>query len=408
MTNFYYKARDRYGVLTSGYLEAKDKREVSAHLARAGLTVVSVSEAETLGIAQQIQKWYLSFVKVKPEEMIVFTRQLASVLDAGIPLLDGLEAVAEQIQDQKLRAVAFKVRENIAAGKTFSDALDNYRKVFSPFIINMVRAGEKAGLLPQVLDRISNLLEKDLETVNKIKSATRYPLIVLVALSIGFVVMTVYVIPQFASFFAAFKTELPLPTRILMRINWIITNFWYWFVGITILGGWSFKKILETEKGRYNWDRFVLSSPVFGPLFLKIYLSRFARMLASMLESGITIIEALNVTSAIVENKVIARVILDLRDEVNKGRSLHEPMRGSQVFPPIAVSMVAIGEKAGTLENMLNKVSDYFDREADYIIKNLTPLLEPLLIVGLGVMILIFALGIFLPMWDLVKIYKTF
>jgi len=408
LTSFYYKARDRYGVLTSGYLDASDRKAVAQQLARIGLTPISILETEALGITQQLERWLLSFGRIKPEEMIVFTRQLAAVLEAGIPLIEGIEAVAEQVQDRRLRTVAFKIKEDIAGGLTFSDALDNYRKVFSPFIINMVRAGEKAGILPQVLDRISSLLEKDLETTNKIKTATRYPLMVLVALAIAFVIMTIYVIPQFASFFAAFKTELPLPTKMLIWFNRFITRYWYWFVGLVALGYWSFQRFISTEKGRYQFDHFILSSPVFGPLFAKIYLSRFSRMLASMLGSGIPIIEALSITSEVVENKVIARVIIDVRDEVNKGKSLHEPMRGSRVFPPIAVAMVAIGEKSGTLENMLNRVADYFDREADYIIKNLTPLLEPMLIAGLGVILLIFALGIFLPMWDLVKIYKSF
>jgi type II secretory pathway component PulF len=179
-------------------------------------------------------------------------------------------------------------------------------------------------------------------------------------------------------------------------------------LGTLFLSGYLFKKVLGTERGRYSWDRFILSTPVFGPLFSKIYLSRFCRMLAAMVRSGISILEALTVSSATVENKVISRVILDVRDRVAEGKSLTEPMKGSRIFPPIAISMVAIGEKAGSLENMLNRVADYFDREADYTITNLTPLLEPIMVVGLGVIVLVFALGIFLPMWDLVKVYKGF
>ncbi len=408
MTSFNYKARDRYGVLTSGVIEAGDTKAVALRLEELGYSPLSISPVETTGIYFNLMTWMASFRKIKTEELIVFTRQLASILEAGVPLIDGLDAVEEQVRNKTFRKIVLTVKKDIEGGATFSDALERHKEVFTPLIVNMVRAGEKAGILDEVLDRISNLLEKNLETTNKMKSATRYPLIVLVSLSIAFIVLTAVVIPRFVEFFSAFKIELPLPTKILIGINQVLSNYWYWILGIVFLLAYLFKKILDTEKGRYSWDRFVLSSPVFGPLFSKIFLSGFARMLAAMLRSGISILEALTITAATVQNKVISRVILDVRNQVSQGKSLNEPMKGSQIFPPIAISMVAIGEKAGTLENMLNKVADYFDREADYTIKNLTPLLEPILIFGLGIILLLFALGIFLPMWDLVKIYKTF
>jgi type II secretory pathway component PulF len=258
-----------------------------------------------------------------------------------------------------------------------------------------------------VLDRVSSLIEKDVATAGKVKAATRYPLIVLVALCGAFIILTTYVIPKFANFFAAFKTDLPLPTKILVWLNAFIVSAWYWVLGGVIAAVYFFRKFLATEQGRYSWDHFILSTPVFGPLYGKIYLSRFGRMLSAMLASGIPILEALTVTAATVENTAISRVIIDVRNAVSQGKSLAEPMRESKVFPPIAISMVAIGEKAGTLEHMLGKMSDYFDREIDYTIDNLTPLIEPLLIFGLGFILLLFALGIFLPMWDLIKITKT-
>lgn len=259
-----------------------------------------------------------------------------------------------------------------------------------------------------MLDRISSLLDKEIMTSEKVKTAMRYPMLVGGALVLAFLVLSTYVIPKFASFFAAFKAELPLPTRILMGINTFLSSYWYWLLGIVFVAVYLTRKYLDTEKGRYNWDRFILSTPIFGTLFSKIYLSRFGRMLAAMLSSGIPILEALTVTAATVENKVISRVILDIRNDVAQGKTLAEPMKGSKVFPPIAISMVAIGEKAGTLEHMLDKTADYFDREIDYTIDNLTPLLEPIMILGLGFMVLLFALGIFLPMWDLIKVYKSF
>ncbi|OGC35716.1 hypothetical protein A2311_00570 [candidate division WOR-1 bacterium RIFOXYB2_FULL_48_7] len=250
-------------------------------------------------------------------------------------------------------------------------------------------------------------MEYDAKTADRIKTATRYPMIVLFTLIMAIIGLNIYVIPKFATFFTAFKMDLPLPTKILMATNYIIVNYWFLFVIGFILLGYTFKRVLDTETGRYNWDRLMLVTPVFGPLFSKIYLSRFGRMLSAMLASGIPILDALTIVSATIENKVISKSIITVRDEVFGGKTLAEPMRTSKIFPPIAISMVAIGEKVGMLEKMLDKMADYFEREVDYTIKNLTPLLEPILIFGLAFILLIFALGIFLPMWNVVNITKS-
>lgn len=407
MTSYLYRARDRYGVLSTGQMEADSDKAVAVNLEKSGLTPISITPAETGGLSTNLDQVFSFLQRVRPEEMIVFTRQLTSILEAGIPLTSGLEAVSEQIRNRYFRQVVTQIKKEIEGGATFSDALEMHKKVFSPLVINMVRAGEKAGILPQVLDRISSLIEYDQRTSDQIKSATRYPLIVLVVIVGAILVLNVYVIPRFAEFFASFKMDLPLPTKILMGVNFVIMHYWYIILGTVIIVTYAVKRVLDTEAGRYNWDRFILSTPIFGPLFNKIYLSRFGRMLAAMLGSGIPILEALTITAATVENKVVSRVTLDVRDEVFQGKSLAEPMKKSGVFPPIAVSMVAIGEKVGMLEGMLNKMADYFDREVDYTIKNLTPLIEPLMIFFLALIMLVLALGIFLPMWNVVGIYKS-
>ncbi|MFA4906554.1 MAG: type II secretion system F family protein [Candidatus Margulisiibacteriota bacterium] len=408
MINFNYKARDRAGALASGRLEAESSKEAALQLEKSGLTPISIEDADASNIMLQIGKIFSGFQKVKSEDLVVFTRQLASALEAGVPLINSLDAVAEQIRNGKFRAAVLSVKKDIEGGLTFSDAMEKQHGIFPALIVNMVRAGEKAGILPKVLDRVSNLIEKDMQTTDKVKSASRYPMIVLVALGLAFVVMSVYIVPKFFAFFSAFKAELPLPTRMLMWVNHAIVNYWYWVLGVIVVLVFSFRRAVATEKGRYNFDRLVLSTPVFGPLYLRIYLSRFGSMLSAMLASGIPILEALTITSATVENKMVARIILDIRNEVAKGKTLTEPMKSSKIFPPISVSMVAIGEKAGTLENMLDKMADYFDREVDYTIKNLTPLIEPILILGLGILMLVFALGVFLPMWDMIKVFKSY
>lgn len=394
-------------MLVAGQLEADNKNAAAVQLGRQNLSPIAIDEIEAVSAGAGIEDFFASLQTIKPQDLVVFARQLASTLDAGVPLINSLDAVAEQIGNRKFRDIILQVKRGIEGGDTFSDALAKNDKYFSAIIINMVRGGEKAGILPQVLDRVATIMEKDLDTAGKIKSATRYPVIVVFTLVIAFVVLTMFVIPRFVSFFASFKAELPLPTRILIGANYYMSHYWYFMLAGIVSFIYVFRRVLATESGRYNWDKLMLSAPVFGILFTKIYLSRFGRMLSAMLGSGIPILEALVVTAATIENKVLSGLILNLRDGVSQGRGLAELMKEHKAFPPIAVSMVSIGEKAGTLENMLNKMADYFDREIDYTIDNLTPLIEPMLLFGLAGVMMVFALGIFLPMWDLIKVFKT-
>jgi len=403
---FNYKAKDRYGVPLQGVMEAVSSSAVAGRLTDMGYTPVYILEQETTGFSN-IEDFFNFFSNIKMEDLIVFIRQLSSIIGAGVPLLESLEAVYDQVNGTKFKAMIMRIRRDIESGSSFSEALAREPKVFTPVFVSMVKAGERAGILAEVLDRLANLLERDFENAQKIRSATRYPMIVLLALSVAFVIVITFVIPQFAQLYAAFKTELPLPTRILIALNQIIRRFW--FVFVLAIGGlyYLIRKLLETERGRLAWDRLSLSIPVIGTLISKLLLARFCRMLAAMLKSGIPVVEALNITKQTVENLVISRVITNIEEEVIRGGSLSEPMRGSKVFPPIAVQMVAIGERAGALESMLNKVADYFDRDADYMIRNLTPLLEPMLILVLAVLVVFLALGVMLPMWDIVKFAKT-
>ncbi|MFH1390165.1 MAG: type II secretion system F family protein [Candidatus Margulisiibacteriota bacterium] len=408
MIDYRYSARDHLGVQVAGQIAAENEKQAARLLEGQGLTPISIIDPHAVDLGAQIETLFSSFQKIRTDDMIALTRQLASVIDAGIPLLEGLEAVSEQIVRPKLKLALQRVRKQIEGGDTFSEALARDKGVFSPLMINMVRAGERAGILPDVLDRISNLLEKDAETLDKIKAATRYPLIVLITLSVAFVVINVGIIPKFADFFASFKLELPWATKLLVLSNKFIMAYWPFVMIGVILASFGFNRILATEKGRYQWDKLMLTVPVFGPLFIKIYLSRFARTFSAMLAAGVPILEGLAIVAATVGNVVITKVIMEVRDQVNQGKSLTEPMKNSHLFPPIVTSMIAIGEKSGTLEKMLNKMADYFDREVNYTITNLTPLLEPILIFGLAGLLLIFALGIFLPMWDIVRITKSF
>ena len=405
MPIFNYKSKDKYGVGMEGTMDAPSPAAVSSRLTASGFIAVNISESEP-GISANLEDFFARFTKIKAEEMIVFTRQLASILGAGVPLLESLEALYEQMTSRKFRQIILGMRHNIESGSSFSEAMEKEKKTFSAVFVAMVKVGERAGILGEVLDRLAVLLERDFENVQKIKSATRYPMMVVIALVIAFIIVVTFVIPRFSQLYANFKTQLPLPTRILLGINWVIRNYFIYIVLVVALAVYLIKKFMDTEVGKTWWDRFSLSVPVFGVLVNKLLLARFARMLSAMLKSGIPILEALTITRDTMDNRVLAKVINTMKDDVTRGINLSAPMRGSKVFPPLAIQMVAIGEKAGALESMLNKVADYFDRDADYMIRNLTPLLEPLLLLLLAFLVTILALGVFLPMWDMVKLVK--
>jgi len=400
-----YKAKDRSGLNVQGTVEAISASQVAQKLSSLGHTPLYIVEQQVSGSAKFMEA-LVQYQPIKTEELIVFVRQLSSILGAGVPLLESLEALYEQMVSPKFKAIILKIRQDIEGGASLSEALAREKKVFPTVFIAMVKAGEKAGIMGEVLEKLADLLEKEYENNQKIKSATRYPIIVVGALMVAFVIIITFVIPRFVGLYASFKGELPLPTRLLLGINYIVKN--YWLLILLVSGGsyYGFKSFVETEFGGWWWDDFSLKVPVFGALVSKLRLARFCRMLSSMLHSGIPILDALSISRDTAGNKVLAKAIDDIRQEVGKGSTVSDPMRKFKLFPPLAVQMVAIGERSGSLEAMLTKVADYFDRDADYMIKNLTPLIEPMLLLGLAVMVTIFALGVFLPMWDMSRLIK--
>lgn len=405
MPIFNYKAKDKYGVDITGSMESNNSSMVASRLTEMGYTPVFIFEQEP-SIFAPVEKFFSNMQRIKTEEMIVFVRQLSSILAAGVPLLESLEAVYEQVATPKFKAIIFDMRQKIEGGASFSEALAMHKKVFPNVFVSMVRAGERAGILGEVLERLGSLMETDFENLRKIQSATRYPIMVISALVIAFIIVVTFVIPKFSSLFASFKVELPLPTRMLLATNYAVTNYWYIIIAVVIAVVYSFRRFVGSKTGRIYYDRFKLSIPVIGPLVNKLMLARLCRILSAMLKSGIPIIEALSITEDTIDNAILSKVMEDVKVSVSKGSGLSEPMRGAKVFPPLVIQMVTIGEKSGSLESMLSKVADYFDRDTDYTIRNLTPLLEPLLILVLGVFVVILALGVYLPMWDMIKIIK--
>lgn len=390
----------------TGVLESSGRDAAAMQINQLGYFPVRIQEAsgwDWRESAARVQEW---FTQITPQDKIIMTRQMATLIDAGLSFVAVFDALIEQTTNPRLRAVLVQVRRDVEGGSPFSAALAKHPSVFEDLYVNMVKAGEEAGVLDEMLDRLAFLAERDMDTKQKIKAATRYPVIVLVALAVAFGILVTFVIPQFAKLYANVRVALPLPTRMMIGLNSLVHSFGFIFLGLGVAGAFAFRSYVATPVGRMWWDAWKLRIPVFGPLFLKSALSRFARTFGTLNRCGFPALQALDIVGRTVGNAAVARVIGTIQDGARQGRGLVQPMKSSRLFPAGVVQMVAIGEETGQLEGMLMKVSEYYDREVDYSIKNLSTALEPLLMLIIGVAVLFLALAIFLPWWNLIHVFK--
>jgi len=403
MPNYQYKARDNFSKPVSGVMSADDENAVATKLNQLGVTPISITETKQ---ESKVNKFLSSVVKVKFSDLNMFTRQLATLQKAGLPILLALSALHEQTENKIFKEVIAQISRDIESGLSLSGALGKYPLIFDQLYINMVASGELSGRLDQVLERLATLREHDQTIRLRIKSATRYPLIVVIAIVVGFIILTTLVVPRYAQIYAQYTTALPLPTQILLGINYAVTKLWWLLIIVGAVVYFLFKRYIRTKLGRLTWDSLKLKVPVFGPLLLKLSISRFTRVTGTLMRSGIPILKILDISSGATGNVVISKAILNIKDNVAEGKGMSEPMKISGLFPPIVTQMVAVGEETGKLDELLIHVSNYYDEQVDYTINNLTSLIEPILIFLLGLAVLFMALGIFLPMWNLMSIFK--
>ena len=403
MPTFRYKARDKYGALFTGTIDTAGRDEVAGQLDNLGYFPVLIEEVKE-GIFSP--DFFERFQVVHPQDMIVFSRQLATLISAGLPFIASFDALIEQTENKRLRKVITHVRKDVEGGSSLSDALAKHPDIFSNLYINMIRAGEAGGVLDEILERLASLAEHEAETRARIKSATRYPKIVIFSLVAAFIILVTFVIPKFAALYANFKVKLPLPTRILIGINYAVINYWHIVLISSITLVFLIRWYIRTEKGRVQLDSLKLKLPVFGPIFLKTAMSRFSRVFGTLTRSGLPILQTLEIVSNTVGNIIISRTVDNIRDSVRQGKGIVQPMRVSKVFPPVVIQMVAIGEESGRMEEMLMKVSDYYDTDVDYALRNLSSSIEPILLTVIGGVILFLALAIFLPWWNLINVFK--
>ncbi|MFZ2800417.1 MAG: type II secretion system F family protein [Syntrophorhabdus sp.] len=399
MGKFTYKARDEKGSLVTGIIEGDNRRAAYAQIDALGLFPVAVSEAREEIFS--IESFLTALKPVRYDDIIFFTRQLQTVIRAGIPILSGLRAIEEQTSNVKLRGAIKEMVQDIDKGASLSDAMMKQKKLFPDLYTSMVKAGEIGGSLEEVLERLATLLEFQLKTKEMLKSAIRYPIFVVTTLLIAFLVLINFVVPRFAVLFRGAKMDLPLPTRMLLLTNDIFQNYAI-YLGISIfilIGGFLLYK--RTDAGTLEIDRLKLRAPLIGPIILKICMSRFANMFENLIKVGIPVVRTLEVVSRTVGNEYIAQKIIEISGKIERGLGISRPLREAEIFPPLIIHLISTGEQTGSLEDMLKEVSTHYDREITYSINRLSTWIEPLLTAGLSLMVLFLALAIFLPWWNM-------
>ena len=403
MPNFLYRARDKHGELVTGRLEAASVEESEAALDKMGLIPIRVRKDSS---SFRLPDFKNLFDKTPQQDVIMFSRQLATLFGAGVPLTRALFSLERQASTDNFRKIVKSIREDVEAGVSLAVSFRRFPQAFTELYCSMIEAGEAGGILEAVLQRLALLLEKNSENRGKVKSATLYPKIVIVGVVIAVIILMSFVVPRFAKLYSSFKIELPLPTRMLISISGFFANYWYLVIIAAVGFFLAIRMYFRTEGGKDFRDRMVLKVPVFGPIVLKSVLSRFSMVLGSLYQSGLPILQSLDIVSRAVDNRTIAREVKRIEDEVRAGKSLSAELAKSEQFPPMIVQMVTVGEETGNLDEMLGKISEYYDREIETSIRNLTTTLEPILLAFVFVIVLFLALAIFLPMWDIIKVVK--
>jgi len=406
-STFTYRVRDKQSKTISGKLEAESQEAVSQKLRQMGYTVISIVEKASAPTVEEFFQRFKFLQRIKSKDLTVFSRQFATMINAGLPITRCLSILAEQTKNAYFAKVIAGVQKDVQAGQALSGAMAKYPKAFSSMFVSMVRAGEASGVLDQILLRVADHLQAEMELKGKIKSAMAYPTVMMaITLIITFVMIT-FIVPVFAKMFKDMGGELPTPTKILMAISGVINSVYGVFIIIglvgLIIGLNMFKK---TESGKLTWDSFKLKVPVFGKLSSKVALARFSRTLGTLIASGTPILNSMEIVADSVGNAVIGKAILKARSSIKEGDTISKPLGESKVFPPMVIQMISVGEETGALENMCSKIADFYEQEVANTVDALTSLIEPLLIVVLGLVIGGILISLYLPMFDIINLIK--
>ncbi|MDZ7735451.1 MAG: type II secretion system F family protein [Gammaproteobacteria bacterium] len=404
MPHFSYRGRNPRGELVQGSIEAATADTVASQLMNTGVTPIDIAESED----DQAEKRDIlgrAFAK-RPglDDLILFSRQMFILMKSGVPITRAMTGLIQSTRNPYMVDALRDVLADIESGHELGSALARHPDIFSTLFVSMVRVGENTGRLEEAFQRISQYLELEKDTRQRVKAALRYPFFVLAAIAVAITIINIFVIPAFADLFARADVDLPWQTRLIMTISDIFVNWWPLMLLGVIGGYFGFRSYIATERGRYWWDKTKLQLPLVGDIIKRAILGRFARAFSMALKSGVPLVQALTVVARSVDNDYIAEDILDMRNGIERGESLTRTAAMSGQFTPLVLQMLAVGEETGEVDRLLAEVADYYEREVDYDIRNLSSTIEPVMIIAIGVMVLILALGVFLPMWDMSKV----
>ncbi|HYH47961.1 MAG TPA: type II secretion system F family protein [Acidimicrobiia bacterium] len=399
-----YKVRDRQGKLVTGTLEAESVAVVSARLRSMGYVPVSIEDS---GAGKSLTSREIKIPglsgRIKLKEVAVFSRQFATMINSGLTLLRALSILAEQTENKELARIVGEVRKDVERGSALSAALAKHPKAFSRLYVAMVRSGETGGSLDSVLLRLATTIEKQVELRRKVKSAMTYPIVVGVIVVLILIAMLIFVVPMFKGMYGELNAKLPVPTMVLLTVSNIFKKFFLLVFAGAGAGAWAAKRYIGTPDGRRRWDAFKLRAPVFGQLAHKSALARFSRSLAALVRSGVPILDALEIVSETAGNTIVSEAATQTQAAVKAGESLARPLEAHPVFPPMVVQMIAVGEETGALDEMLEKIADFYDGEVEATVDALTSLIEPLLIVVMGVAVGGMVVALYMPMFSIIS-----
>ena len=395
MPSFTYTARDQKGAIKTDTIEATNREDVVQQLRKLRLNVVKVEEASK---AKQKTTGAIAM-----RDVVIFTRQFSTMINSGLPLVQALDILSKQTENKALSAVTRQVVFDVESGHTVADALAKHPKAFSDLYVNMVAAGEAGGILDTILMRLATFMEKNDSLVRKVKGAMIYPGVIFSVAAIAISVLLIFVIPVFQSMFASVNLVLPLPTRIVITMSNVLRTGWWMFGLGGFIGFHLFKRYYATPGGHFRIDKLLLSVPVLGDVLRKSAVSRFTRTLGTLISSGVSILDGLEITAKTAGNRVIQDAIMASRSSIAGGDTISAPLAKSAVFPPMVISMIAVGEQTGGLDEMLSKIADFYDEEVDAAVSNLLSLLEPLMIVFLGVVVGGMVVAMYLPIFDMIN-----
>jgi type IV pilus assembly protein PilC len=404
MPSFAYQAKDAAGKTVNGVIEAENERVLRAKLREMNYYVTGITQKSSSVMHTDLGAVFSKFKGVGEQALVVFARQFATMINAGLAMVRCLDVLGVQTEDAQLKPIIVAVRREVEGGSTLASALGKFPKVFSPLFTNMVRAGELGGILDDVLNRLAGFLEKDFNLKKKVKSAMTYPVVILVMAVAIVIFLVTFILPTFVQMFQSMNMKLPLPTQILIGFTLAVRNPYILIPSLIVLAVAAvfFNRYVATPVGRRQFDAFKLKLPVFGMLIRKVAISRFCRTLGTLLQSGVPIMQALEIVGKASGNEVVAETVSKVRDSVREGESIAVPLQLSGMFPPLVTQMVAVGEETGNLDGMLSKIADFYDTEVDYMLASLTSLLEPLMILGMGFVVGFIVISVFLPLYQII------